>query len=148
MKFMAKFDNVVYVVEPKDTIFLPGGKKNIVQGVKAVFSGPNHIFDSEAQAKRWKWSPETQRAVEEHLITHDDFGRDIYLAPGEEAPKDLAKLIQSRVPENTVHLKCQKIVVENDEFNQCPNIAIMGTDFCEEHRPAGISQGLGTTTTA
>lgn len=146
MKFMAKFDNVVYVVEPKDLVFLPGGKVNRVPGVKAVFSGPNHIFDSDIQAKRWKWNADLKKQVEEHLITHDDFGRDIYLAPGEELPEEYRDVVSEKMPQASLERRCQRIEVEGDEFDQCKNTAIYGTDFCEEHRPQGISQGLGTTT--
>lgn len=148
MKFMARYDNAVYVVEPKDTVFLPGGRHNKVKGIRANFGGRSHIFDSDSAAKTYKWDKDTQAAVEEYLIRHDDFGREIYLAPGEVVPEHLQKVYDEvRPTSGEVFFRCAKVVLIGDEFQQCEKTAIMGQDLCEDHQPSGIVRGMMTTTT-
>lgn len=146
MKFMAKWDNTQYVVEPKDRVFLPGGKVNKIAGLRAEFTGRSHIFDSEVAAKSYRWSDKQKKQVEEYLVSHPDFGHAIYLAPGQEVPTYLQKAFKAVEPADAVFHRCGKIDLSGDTFVQCENEAILGKDFCEAHIPGGIIQGVRTTT--
>lgn len=149
MKFMSKFENAVYVVEPRDTIFSPGGRKNLIRGLRAEFRGRDHIFDSERSQKAYRWNDDTRKRVEEYLIEHEDFGHLYYLAPGEEPTDRVKKLMEKAAPMATVpFFRCAKLDVIDDKFEQCPETAVFGKDFCERHLPSGIVQGMGTTTSS
>lgn len=146
MKFQAKYDNASYVIEPKDTIYLPGGKVNRVRGIRAEFRGRFHMFDSDVAAKAYRWDAKTKKKVEEYLMEHPDFGTEIYLLDIDEAPEWAKKKLAEVTPEvRDPRMACAKIVAVSDGFVQCRNLAVMGSQYCEEHTPTNVVQGILTT---
>ena len=149
MKFMSKFDNAVYIIDgkSKDTVFMPGGRVQRIPGVRATFTGRSHIFDSETAQQKFRWSDDLREQVEEYLLNHEDFGRDFYLAPDEPMTDRVRELLSKVTPNSeTPFFKCSKIITKDDGFDQCPNMAVLGKDFCETHLPSGVVTGILTTT--
>jgi hypothetical protein len=146
VKFQAKYDNASYVIEPKDTVYLPGGKVNRIRGIRAEFRGRFHIFDSEVAAKAYRWDAKTKKHVEEYLMEHQDFGTEIYLLDIDQAPEWAKKKLADVTPDvRDPRYICARIVSTEDDFVQCRNYAVMGNQFCEEHMPSNIVQGILTT---
>jgi hypothetical protein len=147
MRFMSKYDNAVYIIDgkSKDTVFMPGGRVQRIPGVRATFGGRSHIFDSQTAQQKYRWSDEQREQVEEYLLNHQDFGRDFYLAPDEPMTDRVKELLSKVQPSSdTPFFKCSKIIPKDDGFDQCPNNAVLGKDFCEIHLPSGIVQGMLT----
>jgi len=148
MKFMSKYDNAVYIIDgkSKDTVFMPGGRVQRIPGVRATFGGKSHIFDSATAQQKYRWSDDQREQVEEYLLYHEDFGREFYLAPDEPMTDRVKDLLAKVTPNATApFFKCSKIITKDDGFDQCPNNAVMGKDFCELHLPSGGVRGMLTT---
>lgn len=148
MRFMSKYDNAVYIIDgkSKDTVFMPGGRVQRIPGVRATFGGRSHIFDSATAQQKYRWSDEQREQVEEYLLSHEDFGRDFYLAPDEVMTPRVKEILEKvrPNPSETPFFRCSKIVPAGDGFDQCENMAVLGKDFCELHLPSNVVQGMLT----
>ena len=145
MRFQSKWNNTSYVVKANTYMFYPGLGKEKVPGLVAKFTGPQRIFDSEKTALERGWTDEQREWVERHLLRHPDFGRGIYLAPGEEMTQEQATLV--RDPQRIPKKRCASFALDGDEINQCSAMASLGSEYCEDHDPEKnkITKGMTTT---
>src|SRR6266542_19976 len=84
--FQSKYKNYVIVFEPKDKIFMPGRRVNKIPGIRAEFGGPQQLFDSDTAARTFRWSEEEKQNLEKYLVSMPEFGKELYLKPGQVVP--------------------------------------------------------------
>lgn len=135
---------MTYVILPTTRIIYPGQGSVIQPGLKAAFKGRQRLWDSELAQKRNRWTDEQRRIVEDHLLSHKDYGKGLYLAPGETLPEDRVSTVDddAQAPVR----KCSFIKVVNGELDQCPTEAWIGSEFCQEHDPESIKIEKGMLT--
>jgi hypothetical protein len=128
-------------------VIYPGVGSEIVWGLIAKFKGPQRLFDSVAAQEELGWSDEDRLYVEKRLLGHKDFGRGLYLAPGETLPEDMVEHVKNKTALTKAKARCQFISAAGGEINQCSNEAALGQSFCAEHDPARqqIVKGMLTT---
>lgn len=135
MRFQSKYTNANYIVRATTRQFYPDiGITQLRPGLAAKFEGRQRIFDSLQAQKYAGWSDEEREAVENHLLQHRDWGNGLYLAPGQEMPKDKAEYAKN---EPVQVRRCGQLEVTADgDIAQCGEQAMLGSEFCNLHDPA------------
>lgn len=112
----------------------PGGNQ---RRIAAIFNGLPPSFDSELTAKAEGWTDDERKRVEVHLLTHKDYGRGIYLFPGETLPEEHQGIAEETQAPDVVAAvtndgTCQFLVSQfPPEF--CGDDALPGTELCQRH---------------
>ncbi len=115
-----------------------------VPGLFAQFTGPQRIFDSVAEQKKWGWTDEQREVIEKRLVERDEYMVDYFPAPLSPVPDRLKPF--TRVKEAPKTKICMAFGYVEGSLVQCGKPATAGRDFCQEHDPdvTRISKG-GTT---
>jgi predicted glycoside hydrolase/deacetylase ChbG (UPF0249 family) len=143
MLFQAKWRNAVYIVRPTVRIIHPGYGVELKPGLRAEFTGPQRIFDSERSQEKYDWTDEERERVEKHLLKHKDYGNGLYLAPGQELPQEFEKV--ARKPD-TARARCVHVEFVDGTIRQCDEIAMVGGNKCATHRDDRVAIGRGMVT--
>lgn len=145
MRFQSKYRNHKLIIKPTTRVIYPGQGSQIVPGIRVVFEGPQRIFDSEKAALRNGWDDETRELVEDFLLSHDEYGHGIYLAPGQQLPE--SKRTTARVVPEAQQRRCLQMAIVDGDLVQCDKPPSVGRDFCYEHDPdeAKVVKGVQTT---
>jgi hypothetical protein len=130
MKFQSRWVKATYIVRPTTRIIYPGQGSELKPGLRAEFDGQQRIFDSSRAQERYGWTDEERERVENHLLKHKDWGRGLYLAPGEVLSDDKASIAR---PTKAVTKRCAFITTEGGDITQCKKEATLGKEFCQEH---------------
>jgi hypothetical protein len=146
MIFQTKWDNAAYIVRPTIKSIHPGFGTEIKPGLRAEFTGPQRLFDSNKNQQRYQWSDEERERVEKHLLKHRDFGQGLYLAPGQDLPADMEKHLTTK-GRAASHKRCLSVVAQDGEIIQCEDEAMVGQDFCSAHRTDRVNISKGMTST-
>lgn len=131
MLFWSRLRNPHYVVVASDyDYFGPNGRnRKLVPGIAADFvplpGNAGSQFDSEAAQRAFRWDDETREMVEQHLLSHADFGHEIHLLsepdPGQ-APAEPAKSV------------CMLMIPGAEGVRVCGQATAPGSPFCPEHQ--------------
>lgn len=148
MIFQSKWRNAAYVIRKSQKVIYPGVGSEIKWGLIAKFRGPQRLFDSELSQESYGWTDEERIQVEDGLLGHKDFGRGVYLAPGENLPENRVSSVKNKEAIARVAVRCQNIATVGMEIVQCKNEAAVGNVFCDDHRTDApqITKGMLTTT--
>jgi hypothetical protein len=135
--------NAEYVFQPKTMGLIdPTTKQPSTLGQKrivAVFQGTPPQFDSEISQKANGWTDDERLAVERHLLTHRDYGRGIYLFPGETIPAEHEGIVEevgSPVPAVSGVAGERgfcKFVIAEFPLEVCGATSLPGGDLCDQH---------------
>lgn len=143
MIFQSRWNNAVYTVDPRATQPHPitGSPVLVAKGMKATFTGTQRLFDSVTAQKTFGWTDEERIKVEKHLLESDDFGVNLFLAPGQDIPEELLE------KQPAVENRCTHIFVEGDKIIQCDATADRGSEYCAVHNPEiqKVVKGVGST---
>lgn len=104
----------------------------------ARFEGNPPVFDSEEAQRKYGWTDEERIMVERHLLQHEDWGRGLFLFPGETVPEHLADIAPeeatpSDAPTVTVHDGMCQFIVREFPVELCGDEALSGSEYCEKH---------------
>ena len=136
MIFQSKFTNHAFNVRPTRRVVHPvSGIVQPIPGLRAVFEGPQRLFDSNAAQLKCGWTDEERIQVEDWLLKSKAFGKSIFMAPGELRKLDEATIAKMRVKPKTKARKCLDIRIENGEAVQCQEEPTAGRDYCAKHDP-------------
>ena len=129
-------------------VYHEGMGKEILPGLIAKFRGPQRLFDSEASQIQNEWTDEEREFVENRLLAHKDFGKGLYLAPGQEMPEGKSEHVRDKSILARKAKRCQNITTEAGDIVQCPAEAAFANQFCDKHRTdkgSQIVKGMLTT---
>lgn len=133
MIFQSRWKNAAYIVRPTIREVIPGYGINIKPGLRAEFTGAVPVFDSQRMQDKYSWSDEEREQVEKHLLKHKDYGNGIYLAPGQELPKELEKVARV-LPKDKKASRCVFVQYVDGQVEQCDQEALVGGNRCATHR--------------
>ncbi len=151
MRFQTRYDNYTVVVRSKAKAYNAAGLLiSNDPGLRAEFSGPLHIFDSEQSQRAHRWSDDERIEVEKWLMSSPDFGVDFHIAFDQQVPKYLEEWLEEKniVLGPNFDRRCAKVWAEGDDIVQCKSKAVPGKDFCGDHLPKAARQGMASTATA
>lgn len=142
MIFQSKWRNAAYIVRPTVRIIHPGYGVDLKPGLRAVFKGPNRLFDTEQAQREHRWSDEEREQVEKHLLKHPDYGNGLYLAPGQDLPTEYATV--ARV--DKTRTRCSHVELSGGDIVQCEEVSMVGSNKCATHREDAIRISKGMVT--
>lgn len=131
MIFQSRYRNAAYIVRPTLKIVHPGYGVELKPGLRAEFTGEQRLFDSLKSQEKYGWTDEERERVEKHLLKHKDYGQGLYLAPGQELPKEMQEI--ARVPD-AGRARCAHVEFKDGAIVQCPEVAMVGGTKCATHR--------------
>jgi hypothetical protein len=130
VKFFSKYRPAIYIVEPRRNEVLPNGDKRLRDGIglTAVFSNVpgGSILDTEEDSHGW--NAEEREKVEQHLLGHNDFGFQLWLAD-----EGVARAAQATTD------TCMVMIQVPEGVRLCGREADATTRICAEHT-AQLSQ--------
>jgi len=143
----SRWRNAAYVIRRSEKIIYPGLGTEIRPGLIAKFKGPQRLFDSEVAAVENNWSDEEREFVEKRLLGHKDFGRGIYMAPGQILTEEQEQHVRNKSVLVKPKQRCTYISATGGEIRQCPEEALLGEQFCSIHDPdkQQVVKGMLTT---
>jgi len=132
-----------YTIQPKTVALIdPVTKQPTSLGQKRIvakFTGLPPQFDSEIAQKSNGWTDDERLAVERHLLKHRDWGRGIYLFPGEVIPQEhegLGTETTTPVPQVSGVVGeagfC-KFLISEFPLEVCGAESLPGGDLCDQH---------------
>lgn len=147
MLFQCKWNNASYIIRRTERIIIPGLGTDLKPGLRAEFTGPNRLFDSEQAQEKYGWTDEEREFVEERLFRNKDFGNGLYLSGGAEVPEKYRKDPKIAKKLRSEKTRCVHVEFINGTVNQCEEEAMVGGNKCATHRDDAvrISKGLSTT---
>jgi len=149
MIFQSKYRNHKLLIKPTRRMYHPGMGIELIPGLRADFRGSQRIFDSEAAQRTNNWTDEQRNEVEDYVLSNREYGRSIFLGPGQTLPEDKEGIV--RVKPKIAKRRCLSMAIVDGEvgpeISQCPKEAAAGRDYCFEHDPdeAKAVRGLSTT---
>jgi len=146
LRLQSKYREHTVSIIPTRRVFHPiSGLIEPVPGLFAKFTGPQRIFDSLEEQKRWGWTNEQLDTVERKLVGMNEFMKDFYPAPLAPLPEHLKEF--ARVKEAPKQRYCAAFAYNDGTLVQCGELATAGRDWCYDHDPSTvkITKGGGTT---
>jgi hypothetical protein len=146
MRFQSKYRNYKLMFRPSRWGFNPDQTRTLVKGITIDFEGPQRIYDTEKAERLHGWEKGTREEVENFILRNAKYGRDIYLAAGQELTQKQQDI--ARVKPKEVRRFCKEIGFNADgEISQCSKQPAVGKDYCDEHDPERVQIRKGLTTT-
>jgi hypothetical protein len=142
----SKYNEHTVSIVPTRRVFHPiTGMIEPVPGLFAQFRGPQRIFDSQIEQAKWGWTDDQLDAIEQKLVSREEYMKDYYPAPLKPLPEHLKPF--ARVKEVAKQKNCMAFGYQNGNLVQCDQIATAGRDWCYDHDPSTvkITKGGGTT---
>jgi hypothetical protein len=133
MKLWSRNANYTLLVIPTEYV-TENGRRRTVRGLRAEFA--ENMFDSHEAQKKYRWTEEERRLVEEALIDNPDFG--VRYHPLDDDPTPVIEKARKTSANDGM---CEVTFMTPEGAVRCSNKSKGGSPYCNAHQTIAAKLG-------